>query len=80
MVNYTRDVDYPLKLLVLQIILLVSAWNVLRDHLEECCRGFISWEGRRKVGASCTPSMSPVPQADRSEVDHWSDVLITSHL
>lgn len=79
-VNYTRDMDYPLKLLVLQIILLVSTWNMLRDQLGECCRGFVSWEGRRKVGASCTSSTSPVPQAERSEVDHWSGVLIASHL
>lgn len=79
MVNYTQDVN-PLKLLLMQISLLVSALNVLRDHLWGCCRGFISWKGRRKGGgASCTPGMPPVPQAGSLR---WavSGVLIASCL
>lgn len=58
-VNYAQDVDCPLKLLLVQVILVVSSSNTLRG----CCGGLISWKGRRKVGASHRPSVSPVPQA-----------------
>ena len=55
--NYSEDVDYPLKLLLVQRFLWVSTLNVLRDNLGGAVRVPISWKGRRKGGAFGTPCL-----------------------